>query len=41
VLFLPEDITVLTSRETKMLWNFPSLVAGLFVACRLRDIFFF
>jgi hypothetical protein len=38
VLFLPEYITVLTSRETKALWNFPSLGTGRLLACRLRDM---
>jgi hypothetical protein len=38
VLFLPHIMMVLTSRETKTLWNFPSLAIVRLVACRLRDM---
>jgi hypothetical protein len=40
VLFLPHIMMVLTSRETRTLWNFPSLATVRLVACRLRDMGF-
>jgi hypothetical protein len=38
VLFLPQIMTVLTSRVTRVLLNFPSLEMDRFDACRRRDM---